>query len=102
MRPKKQQSSEIAEISSQLSKKLNPTHFTQEVHLKPSDPGYGTPQEGTKTAVRGKKAHDNISNEIIEMAELIWEHGRMTGMIEPQISFLSNKQVVHQSVIPLF
>ena len=78
-RPKKQQCSEIAEISSQLSKKLNPTHFTREVHLKPSDPGYGTPQEGTETAVRGRRAHQNISNEIVELAELIWEHGQMTG-----------------------
>ena len=87
VRPRKQQSSEIAEISSQLSKKLNPTIFTKEVHLKPSDPGYGTPQEGTKTAVRGRKAHENISNEIVEMAELIWEHGQMTGLLNSHIYF---------------
>ena len=79
VRPKKKQCSEIAELSSQLHKKLNPTNFTQEVHLKPSDPGYGTPQVGTETAARGKKAHENISNEIVEMAEMIWEHGQMTG-----------------------
>ena len=81
VRPKKQQCSEIAELTSQLSKKLNPTNFTKEVHLRPSDPGYGTPQEGTKTAVRGRRAHESISKEIIEMAELIWEHGQMTGNI---------------------
>ena len=49
VRPKKQQCSEIAELTSQLNKKLHPSHFTQEVHLKPSDPGYGKPQEGTET-----------------------------------------------------
>ena len=79
VRPKRQQCSEIAELTSQLSKKLNPSHFTQEVHLKPSDPGYGKPQEGTETAARGKKAHENISGEIVEMAEIIWEHGQITG-----------------------
>ena len=41
VRPRKQQCSEIAELTSQLKKKLHPIHFTQEVHLKPSDPGYG-------------------------------------------------------------
>ena len=83
VRPKRQQCSEIAELTSQLNKKLHPSHFTQEVHLKPSDPGYGKPQEGTETAARGKKAHENISGEIVEMAEIIWEHGQITGQIYP-------------------
>ena len=81
MRPKKQQCSEIAELASQLNKNLHPFHFTQEGHLKPSDPGYGKPQEGTETAARGKKAHENISSEILEMAEILWEHGQITGQI---------------------
>ena len=81
VRPKRQQCSEIAELTSQLNKKLHPSHFTQEVHLKPSDPGYGKPQEGTETAARGKKAHENVSGEIVEMAEIIWEHGQITGQI---------------------
>ena len=77
--PKRRQCSEIAKLTSQLDQKLHPTHFTQEVHLKPSDPGYGKPQEGTETAARGKKAHEHISSEIVEMSEIIWEHGQMTG-----------------------
>ena len=81
VRPKKQQCSEIAELTSQLNKKLHPSHFTQEVHLKPSDRGHGKPQEGTETAARGKKAHENISSEILEMAEILWEHGQITGQI---------------------
>ena len=28
-----------------------------QVHLKPGDPGYGRPQEGTRTAARGRNAH---------------------------------------------
>ena len=74
--PKRRQCSEIAKLSSELTAKLNPTHFTQEVHLKPSDPGYGEPLEGTETAARGKEAHEKISGEIVEMAEIIWENGQ--------------------------
>ena len=46
------------------------------MHLKPSDPGYGEPLEGTETAARGKEAHEKISGEIVEMAEIIWENGQ--------------------------
>ena len=77
--PKRRQCSEIAKLSSELTAKLNPTHFTQEVHLKPSDPGYGEPLEGTETAARGKEAHEKISGEIVEMAEIIWENGQRNG-----------------------
>ena len=79
--PKRRQCSEIAEISSQITQKLNPDNFTKEVHLKPSDPDYGKPQEGTETAERGRRAHAHISNEIVELTEIIWEHGQMTGVI---------------------
>ena len=77
--PKRRQCSEIAKLSSELTAKLNPSHFTQEVHLKPSDPGYGEPLEGTETAARGKEAHEKISSEIVEMAEIIWENGQRNG-----------------------
>ena len=76
---KRRQCSEIAQLTLELDKKLHPANFTKEVHLKPSDPGYGKPQEGTETAARGKKAHEHIFSEIVEMAEIIWEHGQMTG-----------------------
>ena len=104
--PKRRQCSEIAELTSQLNKKLNPTHFTKEVHLKPSDPGYGKPQEGTQTAARGKKAHENISSEIVEMSEIIWEHGQMTGQIICYTNFLSIKigkiQETLMEILPAF
>ena len=77
--PKRRQCSEIAKLTSELDKKINSVNFTKEVHLKPSDPGYGKPQEGTETAARGKRAHEHISSEIVEMVEIIWEHGQMTG-----------------------
>ena len=77
--PRRRQCSEIAKLKSLLDEKLHPAHFTQEVHLNPSDPGYGKPQEGTETAERGKKAHEEISSEIVEMCEVVWEHGHMTG-----------------------
>ena len=77
--PKRRQCSEIAKLSSELTAKLNPSHFTREVHLKPSDPGYGEPLEGTETAARGKEAHEKISSEIVEMAEIIWENGQRNG-----------------------
>ena len=34
---------------------------------------------GTKTEARGRKAHDDISREIIELCEVIWMHGQQTG-----------------------
>jgi hypothetical protein len=74
--PKRRQFSEIAKLTSELTAKLNRTHFTQEVHLKPSDPGYIEPLEGTETAARGKEAHEKISGGFVEMAEIIWEHGQ--------------------------
>ena len=87
-----------------------PSNFqcSSQVHLKPGDPGYGKPQEGTKTAARGRNAHQvsrqpklignemimtsvrtnvmisvtttqHISGEIVELCEVISLHGRMTG-----------------------
>lgn len=53
--------------------------FTDEVHLKKDDPNYGRPLEGTKTAARGRKAHEHVSKEIIELCEIIWTHGQIRG-----------------------
>ena len=78
--PKKRQSSDIAGLLSKLDKKFNSPQFTDEVHLKPGDPGYGTPKEGTKTAARGRKAHGDISEEIVKLCQVIWDHGQETGL----------------------
>eukprot|EP00092_Neocalanus_flemingeri_P032405 GFUD01035239.1.p1 GENE.GFUD01035239.1~~GFUD01035239.1.p1 ORF type:complete len:238 (-),score=69.36 GFUD01035239.1:14-727(-) len=77
--PKKRQSSDIAGLLSKLDKKFNSPQFTDEVHLKPGDPGYGQPKEGTKTAARGRKAHEDISEEIVKLCQVIWDHGQLTG-----------------------
>ena len=79
--PRKRQSSDIAGLLSKLDKKFNPTEFTDEVHLKPGDPGYGKPKEGTKTAARGRKAHGDISEEIVKLCQVIWDHGQETGLL---------------------
>merc|ERR1711892_765378 len=53
--------------------------FTQEVHLKKSYAEYGKPQEGTKTAARGRKAHQAISGEIVELCQVIDMNARIQG-----------------------
>eukprot|EP00090_Calanus_glacialis_P043326 TRINITY_DN76690_c0_g1_i1.p1 TRINITY_DN76690_c0_g1~~TRINITY_DN76690_c0_g1_i1.p1 ORF type:complete len:154 (-),score=36.65 TRINITY_DN76690_c0_g1_i1:62-523(-) len=53
--------------------------FTQESHFKKSDAEYGKPQEGTKTAARGRKAHQAISGEIVELCQVIQANARITG-----------------------
>ncbi|XP_023341916.1 uncharacterized protein LOC111711724 isoform X2 [Eurytemora carolleeae] len=76
-KPKKRQSAEISNLMSQLME--NKKVFTEEVRLSKTDPGYGEPLKGTKTEARGRKAHDDISKEIIELCEVIWMHGQQTG-----------------------
>ena len=43
--------------------------------MKKSDPNYGKPVEGSKTEARGKKAHERISHEIIELCSVIEDNG---------------------------
>merc|ERR1711953_10126 len=63
--PKRILSPEIAKLTSQINDKLNPTNFSQETHFSKSDPRYGTPQEGTLTATRGRRAHSDICVEVV-------------------------------------
>lgn len=44
--------------------------------LKKGDANYGKPVEGSKTEARGKKAHERISNEIVELCAVIEDNGR--------------------------
>ena len=39
---------------------------------------YSNTQEGTKTAFRGKKAHQSISREIVELCEVIEINSKMS------------------------
>ena len=43
--------------------------------MRRDDPNYGKPQEGTKTAERGRKAHKHIQKEIVELCEMIYMYG---------------------------
>jgi len=76
-KPTRRQSAEISNLMSQLTMKKQ--KFTTEVHLSKDDPNYGKPLEGTQTAARGRKAHQHISREIVELCEIIWTHGQMHG-----------------------
>lgn len=40
------------------------------------DSAYGTPVSGSKTEARGKKAHERISNEIVELCHVIEDNGQ--------------------------
>merc|ERR1719410_1342921 len=60
--PKRQLSPEIMKLTGQIQNKLKkPSIFSGESHLQPTDPGYGTPQEGSLTAERGQQAHRDIA-----------------------------------------
>ena len=54
-----------------------PEHFPvargAATHNRPST--YGTPVEGSKTEQRGRKAHERLSKEILELCEIIGEVG---------------------------
>jgi len=52
--------------------------FTEETKCDKSQSEYGTPQEGTLTAARGKKAHQSISREVVELCEVIEMNSRIT------------------------
>ena len=77
--PKRQLSPEIAKLTGQLQDKFNPEIFPRETHLNKTDPGYGTPQEGSLTAARGQQAHRDICTEVVDMCQIIWDHATMSG-----------------------
>jgi len=52
--------------------------FTQEARCDKSDSDYGTPQEGTLTEFRGRKAHQSISREIVELCEVMAMNCKIT------------------------
>ena len=96
-------------LTGQIQNKLKkPSIFSGELHLQPTDPGYGTPQvmcdlscdlttdllcdlttdlatdlclvlqEGSLTAERGQQAHRDIAREVVDMCQVIWDHALMT------------------------
>ena len=68
-------SPEIEKLSGQIQGKLAPAPFSQ---LSRTDPGYGTPQEGSLTAARGQQAHRDICTEVVDMCQVIWDHATMS------------------------
>ena len=75
----KKPSPEICSLMSQLSAKFETLSPSVKDHLTPCDPGYGTPVEGSETAYRGRKAHDQIAREIIELCQIITMYGDKRG-----------------------
>jgi hypothetical protein len=72
-------SPEICSLMMQLSAKLETLSPSDKDHLTPCDPGYGTPVEGSVTACRGRKAHNQIAREIIELCQIITMYGQKRG-----------------------
>ena len=68
-------SPEIEKLSGQIQGKLAPAPLSQ---LSRTDPGYGTPQEGSLTAARGQQAHRDICTEVVDMCQVIWDHATMS------------------------
>ena len=68
-------SPEIEKLSGQIQGKLAPAPSSQ---LSRTDPGYGTPQEGSLTAARGQQAHRDICTEVVDMCQVIWDHATMS------------------------
>ena len=49
---------------------------TKAKHLKPGDPGYGRPPEGSQSEARAAKASDWVDNEIDKLLKVISENGK--------------------------
>ncbi|KAJ9575638.1 hypothetical protein L9F63_007499 [Diploptera punctata] len=43
--------------------------------LDKNDPNYGRPVAGSKTDIRGKRAHTHISKEVLQLCQIIYENG---------------------------
>ena len=77
--PQRKPCPEICSLMSQLTAKLDTLSPTTTVPLTPCDPDYGTPREGSDTALRGRKAHNQIAREIIELCQIITMNGQKKG-----------------------
>ena len=53
---------------------------------------YGTPVSGSKTEARGKKAHQKISGEIVELCAIIEDQGSKCLKITKKVSFFSRQK----------
>jgi hypothetical protein len=70
-------SADIKERMRMLESAMTKTNFVQDVLVLPEKghPDYGRPQEGTRTAERGKRAQTHVHKEILELCELIYTNG---------------------------
>ena len=55
--------------------------------MKKGQQGYGVPVAGSKTDARGKKAHERISNEIVELCAVIEDNGLKINEDQSTIKF---------------
>ena len=78
---------------SQLTAKLDTLSPTTTVPLTPCDPDYGTPREGSDTALRGRKAHNQIAREIIELCQIITKYGQKKGRNMSQQIYNRNGEI---------
>ncbi len=71
-KPRRRLNEGVMERQRQLEQAWTKDNFVEcrTVALSKGDPGYGRPQEGTRTAERGKKAHRHVHKEILELCEV--------------------------------
>lgn len=64
---------QIKERMNMLEQAMSKDNFVKSMEkpMDKDDPNYGKPQEGTKTAERGKKAQTHVHKEILELCEVI-------------------------------
>jgi len=68
---------DINERVQALQQAMEKANYTKDTHghkMDKNDPNYGTPQEGSWTALRGQKAHSHVHKEILELCEFIYMH----------------------------
>ena len=73
---KRRKSGDIGERMRQLEQAMFKDNFVKDMkRTDKNDPGYGRPQEGTRTAERGARAQTHVHKEILELCEVIYMNG---------------------------
>ncbi len=74
-RPTKKVTSGVLARTKQLEEAMGKDNFVEcrTRALGKGDPGYGRPQEGTRTAERGRRAQTHVHKEILELCEVRYQ-----------------------------
>ena len=73
---KRRKSGDIVERMKLLEHAMTKDNYVRDLkRTDRSDPGYGRPQEGTRTAERGARAATHVHKEILELCEVIYMNG---------------------------